>query len=576
MNIYGHTWAILAYAFPDLILSNLTNSRIQGRYRFSFWNEIYEIVLAPYILFPTLLALVNPKLGKFNVTSKGGFIRRTYFDLRIALPYLLLLALNVAGLVMAERRLVADPAHRDTIIMNAAWALYNAMFLSVAASVAWERRKLRSGAALRTKVPATLRLGGDDEIDGTTVLLSRTSATVKVDRSVELARGMSVFLQLGDGRSSCEVPALVAHSAGRRQHLFFRDLTEDQEYSVDRLVHPRRRAWKALHTYQRSDQPLGSLLQIFILAIRGLVMLPIGLFCPAPPVDDDDSLPPSRKRRAASFVVPVLLAACMFPRPVRAVKIHSGETAADSMQPRAEVPLDFHDEFELGVASSAKTLQLQKSGASQSFFFSESVMKVTTNATLTLTYSAPALHADEARLALTLNGAEVGSIPLVSGLAQQAEFALPTDLLTNDNALSIELQGTCSSCRNRHAAWVTLDPQSTISITGTRLPLANDLSLLPLPFFDPSGQRSWNLPVAFADQPDDVTLEGAALVASRFGVLSDVRGVHFPVSVGEFPKEMRSCSDCAARSCLRGCNCRRSVARCLQCATTRAIPTANC
>ena len=34
--------------------------------------------------------------------------------------------------------------------------------------------------------------------------------------------------------------------------------------------------------------------------------------------------------------------------------------------------------------------------------------------------------------------------------------------------------------------WVTLDPHSTVSITGTRLPLANDLSLLPLPFFDPS------------------------------------------------------------------------------------------
>ena len=40
------------YAFPHLILASLapTNSRIQGRHRHSFWNEIYESVLAPYIL----------------------------------------------------------------------------------------------------------------------------------------------------------------------------------------------------------------------------------------------------------------------------------------------------------------------------------------------------------------------------------------------------------------------------------------------------------------------------------------------------------------------------------------------
>ena len=534
VNIYGYTWAIVAYAIPHLFLSTLTNSRIQGRHRYSFWNEIYEVVLAPYILFPTLLALINPKLGRFNVTSKGGVIRRSYFDFRIALPYLLLLTLNVAGLVMAERRFVADPAHRDTVLMNAAWALYSAMILSVAASAAWERRKLRSGACLRARVPATLTLAGNHEIDGTTVLLSRTSVTVKVDASVELARGMSILLSLGDGRSTCQIPALVAHSAGRHQHLFLQDLTEEQDYRIERLV--RRRAWRSLQTLQPSDRPLGSLLQIFLLAMRALAIVPIGIFLP-PPVIERDSLPSSRKRRAAFTVVPVLLTGCMFfCRPVRAAEIHSNQPAPVAKQTAGVEPADFHDEFEFSVTGNAKALSLKKSGASVNFFFSEPVTKVTTNATLKLSYAAPDLHSNEAHLELTLNGAKVGSVALVPGQAQQAELALPTDLLTNDNTLSVELQGTCSSCSTTHAAWVTLDPRSTISITGTRLPLANDLALLPLPFFDPSGQRSWGLPIVFGDQPDDTTLESAALVASRFGVLSDVRGVHFPVSVGEFPK----------------------------------------
>ncbi len=44
-NIPGYWAAILAYALPHLTLSNVTNSRIQGEHRHSFWNEIYETVL---------------------------------------------------------------------------------------------------------------------------------------------------------------------------------------------------------------------------------------------------------------------------------------------------------------------------------------------------------------------------------------------------------------------------------------------------------------------------------------------------------------------------------------------------
>ena len=101
INIPGDWIAILAYAMPHLFLSNLTNFRIQGKHRFSFWNEVYETVLAPYILGPTLLALVNPKLGKFNVTAKGGLVKQSYFDARIARPYVALILVNLLALLVA-------------------------------------------------------------------------------------------------------------------------------------------------------------------------------------------------------------------------------------------------------------------------------------------------------------------------------------------------------------------------------------------------------------------------------------------------------------------------------------------
>ncbi len=93
----------------------MTNSRIQGQHRHSFWNEIYETVLAPYIFLPTMLALINPKLGSFNVTAKGGVVNRSFFDTRIAQPFMFMLALNVIGLLCRIPALLPVPGRRHDL-----------------------------------------------------------------------------------------------------------------------------------------------------------------------------------------------------------------------------------------------------------------------------------------------------------------------------------------------------------------------------------------------------------------------------------------------------------------------------
>jgi cellulose synthase (UDP-forming) len=140
-NIPGYWAAILAYALPHLTLSNVTNSRIQGEHRHSFWNEIYETVLSPYILLPTMMALINPRFGKFNVTSKGGIVKRTFFDTRIAQPFLIMLMFNIAGLLVAiPRFLIWDRERPGTVLMNVIWCIFNIIILGVCTAVARELR----------------------------------------------------------------------------------------------------------------------------------------------------------------------------------------------------------------------------------------------------------------------------------------------------------------------------------------------------------------------------------------------------------------------------------------------------
>jgi cellulose synthase (UDP-forming) len=553
VNIYGYSLAVFAYALPHVVLSNMTNSRVQGKYRFSFWNEIYEAVLAPYILFPTLLALINPRLGKFNVTSKGGIIRRSYFDRRIAWPFLLLLALNVAGLVMAGKRLASDPVHRDTVLMNTVWTVYNVVILSVATSVAWERKQRRSQVRVNVHVPLTLSASGVEPIAGVATQLSVRGATARAPHySLRLPRGTPLTVTLDGHDSRCEIAARVAHSSKRNVHLLFSEISLAQERFLVNLIYCRPEAWASWHKSRGLDRPLSSLAHICWLSLRGTGVVLFGLFTRRPESEPDASELSRRKQRApavaACLVAASLLALVPTQLRAAAVEVDSASNGSsvqtDQAKNRTSKPAPatslrpaaaFHDQYELGSLAGRGTIAMTGEGASQNFFLDMPLTKIISAASLDLRYQAPLLRAGESRLDVWLNGTRVGTVPLDPG-SQETKVALPSDLLTTNNTLTFQLQGGCTACKHARAPWITITPSSQLNLSGTRLPLANDLALLPVPFFDPAGQHSWSLPIVFSDRPETETLQAASVVASWFGIFSDFRGVRFPVTIGELPE----------------------------------------
>ena len=89
--------AIIAYAGSHMFHTFGTTSRLNGRNRHSFWSEVYEAVMALPLLPVTILTLLDPTKGKFNVTDKGGILEHGYLDLRVVWPNLVLLALLLIG-----------------------------------------------------------------------------------------------------------------------------------------------------------------------------------------------------------------------------------------------------------------------------------------------------------------------------------------------------------------------------------------------------------------------------------------------------------------------------------------------
>jgi len=189
--IHASAAMIFAYALPHIFHANLTNSRIQGRFRYLFWNEVYEAVLAWYIFRPTLVALINPKLGSFNVTAKGGLIQEEYFDTSIAKASLFLLALNFLGVAAGLWRLTwVDPDNIATVWLNLAWTFYNLVILGACVAAANETRQLRNAHRITLQIPATLYLPDGQALQGQTSDFSTGGLGLDLPADLSLARSL--------------------------------------------------------------------------------------------------------------------------------------------------------------------------------------------------------------------------------------------------------------------------------------------------------------------------------------------------------------------------------------------------
>src|SRR5215472_9172840 len=280
-NVPGYWAAILAYALPHLILSNVTNSRIQGEHRHSFWNEIYETVLSPYILLPTVMALINPKLGKFNVTAKGGVVKRTFFDTKIAQPFLILLIFNIAGILIAlPRYFIWDRDRPGTVIMNVIWCGFNVVILGVTTAVAREMRQLRTTVRIAIVTPVMAVLPDGTVLEGETIDMSSGGTSIRFGESLEVPPQSVVQLQFPLPTGANELRATVVSSEGSVLRVKFQDLTIPEQEVLTMVLYSRADSWLGWGESRENDNVLRSLQRIFQISMHGLVSTFKSLFSP--------------------------------------------------------------------------------------------------------------------------------------------------------------------------------------------------------------------------------------------------------------------------------------------------------
>lgn len=236
---------IVAYILPQLVHASLANSRSQGHHRHSFWSEVYETVLAWYIVLPTTMALINPKLGKFNVTSKGDIVERSFYDWDIARPYVLLILVNLAGLAFGVVRLFWWNTHETgTVLLNIFWVLYNLVALGVAMGAARENRQVRLAHRVRMRVPAVIyRLNGE-AVRAVTRDYSMGGLSLQPSAGASFATGEHVRILLPSDDGEMSFSAVVVWLGDGRLGLRFENMTQQDEKNLVRCTFARPDAWK--------------------------------------------------------------------------------------------------------------------------------------------------------------------------------------------------------------------------------------------------------------------------------------------------------------------------------------------
>ena len=272
--IFAPALAIAIYVLPHMLHTSLTNSRIQGRYRHSFWSEVYETVLAWYIARPTTVALFNPHKGKFNVTAKGGLVEEQHLDWVITKPYMILVLLNLAGVFMAGWRVAYGPQNEVlTVLVSLLWVFYNMIILGGAVAVSVEARQIREAHRVEMAMPAAIARKDGHMLPCTLRDYSDGGVGVELREAEALKDGEEIHLLLRRSQQEFSFPATVQRVFGRRAGIRLKNLSTEQHIDFIQCTFARADTWALWQDGFPEDKPVQSLADIMILGFKGYIRL---------------------------------------------------------------------------------------------------------------------------------------------------------------------------------------------------------------------------------------------------------------------------------------------------------------
>jgi cellulose synthase (UDP-forming) len=249
----------LAYALPHFFISTYANYIAYKHVRFSFWNEIYEFAMSFQAGMVTMLALFNPKLGKFNVTDKGMMVTKRSFDWSSSKGLVIVGVLVLASLAAVPFWLIISPEKAESVLVNMVWSIFNIVLIVSALLVAFEQPQLRKSHRLERKLTAIVR-GTKQTQQGTTLNVSETGCQVALNSWSELADEVEVEIT-GDYGAKAQVRGQIIRVAPMESQTVlsveFLPMTRSQTDALNVVIYSDVREWYSQNR-EKIDDPMES------------------------------------------------------------------------------------------------------------------------------------------------------------------------------------------------------------------------------------------------------------------------------------------------------------------------------
>lgn len=267
---------LMAYLLPHLLMGKIFEKRVMGQFRASSWGGVYETVLAWYIMRPTLVALIAPRLGRFNVTAKGGRIEREYFDWHIATPYVVLIVANVAALLFGATRLMEATRPDDTAtLLNMGWAVFNLLLLGVAVRVATETRQVRTAPRIRLaqRLPARLQVNDSPPVHASLIDFSLDGVGLETLAVQRHQQNQACHLHLHDGQAWHVFPATISRVHGTSLGIQIDPLDVAEQRKLMACTFSRPDLWRRQSAMRHRDRPGWELRQLLRAGVSGYLQV---------------------------------------------------------------------------------------------------------------------------------------------------------------------------------------------------------------------------------------------------------------------------------------------------------------
>jgi cellulose synthase (UDP-forming) len=563
--------AIIAYAVPHIFHSVATNARIQGNWRHSFWSEIYETVMALFLVRINIVTMISPRRGRFNVTDKGGVLAKGYFDMGAVYPNLILAAILAGGLARGLYGLFAQHTTRlefQAFLLNSIWVTFSLLIVLAALAVGRETRQIRNRARVAARLPVVAWLADGRTLQGKSHNLSLGGGAFLIDQPEDLALPAPMDIELNLSGQRLILPATVSRWEGGFLQAEWHVSTIADESRVVQAVFGRADAWTDWSRYP-VDRPMASLWNVLV-SIRGLFRLPGRMIAATDPGPNAATAPVTTATgtlaRQSLMLRPRALAGmALLVAPL--LGVWPWVASAQQLQPLVQtpsVPMPQLPETRLPIplttptsaaATDARTevltlhdlgavgpMTMRGISAIQGVLLGIKQDEVVTDARLSLTGAmSPSLLPDLSNVTVTLNEQYVGTIPVTANHPEFGPLDMPVNpvFFQDHNRLNFRFTGRYTQDCNDPLSgllWSTVSDKSTLTLTIARLPPRRDLARLPLPLFDENLRQKLTLPFSLVSNPSNEVLQASAIVASWFGKLADFRGTRFPVA-SELPHE---------------------------------------